>query len=85
MKYGRAQLGDDADAVEAVVGIPDVEHPDWCALIVDPFRLRRGEHTITLLDAGIYDAWHGSAVTASTTDGHQRLMAHLPLAPPLDA
>jgi hypothetical protein len=86
MKYeGRVQLGNDADAVEAVVLIPDVEHPDWFALVVDQIDVRRGEHTVTLLDEGIYNAWQGSAVTADTTDGHQRLMGHLPLVPPVGA
>jgi hypothetical protein len=86
MKYeGRALLGENADAVEAVVRIPDVEHPDWFALVVNPVSLRRGEHSVTLLDDGMYNAWHGSAVTANTADGRQRLMGHLPLAPPLDA
>jgi hypothetical protein len=80
---GRVQLGDDDDAVEVVVRIPDVEHPDWFALVVDPVAVRRGEHTVTLLDDGIYNAWRGSAVTARTTDGHQRLMGHVPLVPPV--
>ena len=86
MNYeGRVQLGDDDDAVEALVRIPDVEHPDWFALVVEPIALRRGEHTVTLLDDGIYNAWQGSAVTADTTDGRQRLMGHLPLVPPVGA
>jgi hypothetical protein len=82
---GRAQLGDDDDAIEVVVRIPDVEQPDWFAVVVDAVELPRGEVVVTLLDGGLYNAWRGSAVVNQSTDGRVRLMGHVALTPPVGA
>jgi len=82
---GRAQLGDDDDAIEVVVHIPDVEQPEWFALVADGAALPRGEMSVTLLDDGIYNAWRGSAVTSHSSDGQKRLLGHDPLTPPVGA
>ena len=44
---GRAQFGNDGGAVEVVVRIPDVEHPEWLATVVDGGELQ-GEGAVTL-------------------------------------
>ena|SRR5215213_3337797 len=80
---GRAQFGDDGRAVQLVVRIPDVEHPEWFARVIDGAALpRRGEGVVTLLDEGIYNAWQGSAVFTQGTNGERRLLGHSPLVPP---
>ena len=86
MRYhGRAQLGDGEHAVELVVDIPDVEHPEWFAVIVDgpAMGARVGELAVTLLDDGIYNAWRGSATASDSKDGVKRLMGHAPFTPPV--
>jgi hypothetical protein len=82
---GRAQLGDDDGAIEVVVRIPDVEQPDWFAVVLDATELPRGELAVTLLDGGLYNAWRGSAVVNQSTDGRLRLMGHIALTPPVGA
>ena len=80
---GRAQLGDNDPAVEVVVQIPDVEHPDWFALIVEHVVVPCGEVTVTLLDGDLYNAWRGSAVISNGADGSSRLLGLEPLTPPV--
>lgn len=82
---GRAQLGDGERAVVVVVRIVDAEHPNWFGVVADPPTLPRGEVPVTLLDAGLYNAWRGSAVVNSSTDGQMRLLGHVPLTPPVGA
>ncbi len=81
---GRAQLGDDDDAVEVEVKIPDVENPEWFAVVDHESAPRhRGEVTVTLLDGGVYNAWRGSALLQDSTDGKLRLLGLVPLTPPV--
>ena len=82
---GRAQFGDDGRAVEVVVRIPDVEHPEWFARVIDGAALPRREGVVTRLDDGIYNAWQGSAVLTQGDDGQRHLLGHTPLAPPAEA
>lgn len=82
---GRAQLGDGEGAIEVVVSIPDVEHPDWVAHIVGDTELPAGEVTITLLDAGLYNAWRSQALVQQRTPGRSTLIGLSPLEPPVGA
>jgi hypothetical protein len=81
---GRAQLRDDDHMVEVLVRIPDVEHPEWFAQVTgsveDP--VLRGEIVVTLLDGGIYNAWHGTALVRDPAC-HPMLIGIEPLAPPV--
>ena len=81
---GRAQLGRGERALEVVVRIPDVEHPEWFAHIADTVEQLRGEIAVTLLDGGIYNAWHGSALVRDRA-GRSMLIGIQPLAPPVGA
>jgi hypothetical protein len=87
VKYeGRAKIGDDDQVTEVFVRVPDVEHPDWFALITDGgAKLARGEVSVNLLDGGIYNAWQGTGVVRKGPDGLWRLMGHAPLTPPVGA
>jgi hypothetical protein len=82
---GHAQFGDDGSAVELVVHIPDVEHPEWFAQVTAGAAPPLGEGVVTLLDEGIYNAWRGSAVITEGSDGQRRLLGHSPLVPPIGA
>jgi hypothetical protein len=82
---GRAQLGDGDGAVELVVSIPDVEEPDWVGRIMGDTGLPPGEVTITLLDAGIYNAWRSNALVQHRSDTGSMLIGLYPLEPPVGA
>ena len=85
MEYeGRAQLGIDERALEVIVRIPDVEHPEWFAYVGESVEVPRGEITVTLLDGGIYNAWQGSALVRDRAGQHM-LIGMQPLEPPLGA
>jgi hypothetical protein len=86
MNYeGRVQLGDGDDAIKVVVMIPDVEYPEWFAVVERVPSLPRGEVTVTLLDGDIYNAWRGSALVNDSDDGTVRLLGLMPLTPPVGA
>ena len=82
---GRAQFDGGGRAVQIVVRIPDVEHPEWFASVIDGAALPRGEGVVTLLGDGIYNAWQGSAVLTQRNDGERRLLGLFPLVPPVGA
>jgi hypothetical protein len=82
---GRAQLGDGDGVIEIVVSIPDVEHPDWVAHIIGDTELPPGEVTITLLDAGIYNAWRSAVLVQRRGDAPSMLMGLYPLELPVGA
>ncbi len=81
---GRAQLDGRDQGLEVAVRIPDVEHPEWFARVIDCADLRNGEVTVTLLDRGIYNAWRGAAL-ASIGRGGTTLLGLEPLTPPVGA
>ena len=66
------------------VRIPDVEDPNWMAVIVDiaDIASKVGEVRVTLLDGERYEGWCGTAVISKGGDNRIRLMGHEPLAPP---
>jgi hypothetical protein len=80
---GRARLGHD-HGIEVTVRIPDVEDPNWMAVIVDIAGVasKIGEVRVTLLDGDRYEGWRGTAVVSKGGDNRLRLMGHEPLAPP---
>jgi hypothetical protein len=79
---GRVQLGGDERALEVVVRIPDVEHPEWFGYVAEPVDSLRGEIAVTLLDGDIYNAWQGSALVRDRA-GQSMLIGMQPLAPPV--
>ena len=81
---GRAQIGEGDGSVEVVAQFPDVEHPEWFAHITDSVELPRGEVGVTLLDDGLYNAWHGTALVRDRPGGGV-LVGITPLEPPVGA
>jgi hypothetical protein len=82
---GPARIGEDGHGFDTSIRTAHAEGPNWQALILDevPDACSKGEVEITLLGAGIYMGWTGTAVVSSSNDGHWRLFGHTPLQPPV--
>jgi hypothetical protein len=85
---GPARIGVDGNVYETSIRIGDAEDPNWSALILDevPDDCAKSEEVeVTLLGAGIYADWTGTAVVSRSHDGRWSLFGQTALQPPVGA